>query len=240
MLRIACYKTEIAERWGECMPPRTKYTKAEIVNAAYELTREKGIDAVVAREVGKRLNTSASPIFTVWNSMEELKAEVRELAKQKYRKYMEGIFDYTPSFKEFGMRWVAFAAEEPNLYRLLFLSRQETHSPFLRIKTEFENILSPLVEEIQAIFALSKADAENLLNQMILFANGIAAFVITDPDSISKEDVSRSLSQVCIGIVLSAQIRDGTFLLPQAKTMADSCVSGIIPQKKKNQHDPEA
>ena len=51
------------------MPPKPKYTKEEIVNAAFELTREKGIDMVAAREVGKRLNTSPSPIFTVWNSM---------------------------------------------------------------------------------------------------------------------------------------------------------------------------
>ena len=34
------------------MPPRPKYTKEEIVDAAFELTREKGIDSVVAREVG--------------------------------------------------------------------------------------------------------------------------------------------------------------------------------------------
>ena len=46
------------------MPPKPKYTKEEIVAAAYEITREKGIDAVVAREVGRRLNTSSSPIFT--------------------------------------------------------------------------------------------------------------------------------------------------------------------------------
>ena len=39
------------------MPPRPKYTREEIIRAAYELTREKGIDAVAAREVGKRLNT---------------------------------------------------------------------------------------------------------------------------------------------------------------------------------------
>ena len=101
------------------MPPKPKYTKEEIVAAAFELTREKGIDAVVAREVGKRLDTSSSPIFTIWNSMDELRAEVRELAKEKYIQYMDGIFDYTPSFKEFGMRCVRFAADEPNLFRLL-------------------------------------------------------------------------------------------------------------------------
>ena len=43
------------------MPPKPKYTKEEIVNAAYELTREKGIDAVVAREVGKRLHLRKTP-----------------------------------------------------------------------------------------------------------------------------------------------------------------------------------
>lgn len=214
------------------MPPRPKYTKEEIVDAAYELTREKGIDAVVAREVGKRLHTSASPIFTVWNSMEELKEEVWKLAKQKYQEYMEDIFDYTPSFKEFGMRWVGFAAEETNLYRLLFLSRRDTHTPYVRFREEFGSILIPLVEEIMKTFGLCKGDAEDLLNQMILFANGIAAFTITNPDSFSKEAVSYSLSQVCIGIVVTDKLRDGTLEMPMAKAMAESCVSGVMPQKK--------
>lgn len=214
------------------MPPKPKYTKEEIVNAAYELTREKGIDAVVAREVGKRLNTSSSPIFTVWNSMDELKEEVRKLAKQKYQAYMADIFDYSPSFKEFGMRWVGFAAEEPNLYRLLFLSQGNEHSPYIRFKQEFESIINPLVEEIMKTFGLSEGNAEKLLNRMLIFANGIAAFVITDKDSFSKEAVSHDLSQVCIGIVITDKLRDGTMDISAAKKMAESSVSGITPQKK--------
>lgn len=214
------------------MPPKPKYTKEEIVNAAYELTREKGIDAVVAREVGKRLNTSSSPIFTVWNSMEELREEVWKLAKQKYQEYMEGIFEYTPAFKEFGMRWVGFAAEEPNLYRLLFLSRRDTHNPFVRFRQDFENIIIPLVEEIRKTFELSREDAEDLLNQMITFSNGIAAFAITDADSFSREAVSDSLSQVCIGIVITDKLRDGTMEMSVAKKMADSCLQSVMPRKK--------
>ena len=213
------------------MPPKPKYTKEEIVNAAYELTREKGIDAVVAREVGKRLNISSSPIFTVWNSMDELKEEVRKLAKQKYQAYMADIFDYSPAFKEFGMRWVGFAAEEPNLYRLLFLSQANEHSPYIRFKQEFESIINPLVEEIIKTFGLSQAYAEELLNLMIIFANGIAAFVITDKDSFSEEAVSRDISQVCIGIVITDKLRDGAMDMSAAKKMAESSVSGITPKK---------
>ena len=214
------------------MPPKPKYTKEEIVNAAYEVTREKGVDAVVAREVGKRLNTSASPIFTVWNSMEELREEVWKLAKQKYQEYMADIFDYTPAFKEFGMRWVSFAAAEPNLYRLLFLSQWDEHSPYLRFKHDFESILTPLVDEIMKTFGLSANDAEDLLKQMIIFANGIAAFIITDTNSFSLEAVSQDLSQVCIGIVLTDKLRDGTIDMTTARKMLDSCVRGIAPQKK--------
>lgn len=214
------------------MPPKPKFTKEEIVNVAFELTREKGIDAVVAREVGKRLNTSSSPIFTIWNSMEELKAEVRLLARQKYRQYMEDIFEYSPAFKELGMRCVRFAAEEPNLYRLLFLSQRDEHSPYIRFKEEVGSIFVPLVKEIRKTFQISEEDAEDLLHQMIIFANGIATYVITDADSFSQEEVSRHLSRVCIGIVLADKLRDGTMDLPTAKAMTDTYVLETMPSKR--------
>ena len=214
------------------MPPKPKYTKEEIVAAAYEITRQKGIDAVVAREVGKCLNTSSSPIFTIWSSMEELREEVRSLAKEKYREYMADIFDYSPSFKEFGMRCVSFAAEEPNLFRLLFLTKGKEHSPYARFKQEFEGIFIPLVEEIMNQFELSKPDAENLLNEMIIFANGISAYVITDKSSLSKEAVSRHLSRVCIGIVITDKLRDGSLNLETAQEMLNSYDFAILPQKK--------
>ncbi|MEE0896541.1 MAG: helix-turn-helix domain-containing protein [Acutalibacteraceae bacterium] len=214
------------------MPPKPKYTKEEIVAAAFELTREKGIDAVVAREVGKRLDTSSSPIFTIWNSMDELRAEVRELAKEKYIQYMDGIFDYTPSFKEFGMRCVRFAADEPNLFRLLFLTKQEEHSPYTRFKQDFEGIFTSLMAEIENQFNLSKSQADELLSQMIIFANGIAAYMITDANSFSKESVSYRISQVCIGIVLTDKLRDGSMDLPTAEELINSHDFATLPQKK--------
>ena len=40
----------ITNRKGRIMPPKAKYTREEIVQKAFEMTREKGIEAVVARE----------------------------------------------------------------------------------------------------------------------------------------------------------------------------------------------
>ena len=46
----------IKERYR--MPPKPKYTREEIVNAAFEMTREGGIQSVVARELGKKLGNA--------------------------------------------------------------------------------------------------------------------------------------------------------------------------------------
>ena len=69
------------------MPPRPKCTKEEIVKAAFEMTREKGIEAVAARELGKRLGTSATPIFTHFRNMHEVELEVRKLAMREFEEY---------------------------------------------------------------------------------------------------------------------------------------------------------
>ena len=54
------------------MPPKPKCTKEEVIQAAFVIARERGIEAVAARELGKRLGTSATPIFTLFKNMKEV------------------------------------------------------------------------------------------------------------------------------------------------------------------------
>lgn len=213
------------------MPPKPKYSKEEIVQAAFELTRQKGISAVVAREVGACLGTSVSPIFTVFDSMDELKAEVYQLAKESFRLHMEGIFDYEPAFKEFGLRWIRFADAEPNLYRLLFWDASE-NSPYMHMQQDFSALLDNLIENIMTVFELSREHAEALLDRMFVVANGYASFAITDAGDFSEDQISRSISQICIGLVLVFQLQQDTFALPMATAMAKSCETATIPVKK--------
>ena len=58
------------------MPPKVKFTSDKIIEAAVKITRAKGIDAVTAREVGKVLGASSRPIFTYFDTVEDLKKEV--------------------------------------------------------------------------------------------------------------------------------------------------------------------
>ena len=71
------------------LPPKPKFTKDEITNAALTVAREKGIGAVSAREVAVVLGTSTRPIFTYYHTMDELKKEVRLFAENIFRQYVE-------------------------------------------------------------------------------------------------------------------------------------------------------
>ena len=85
------------------MPPKPKFTREEIVAAALSLLREQGESALTAREIGKRLGTSSSPIFTTFKDMEELKAAVQLEAKAVFDRYMEVAKTFFPSYKKRGM-----------------------------------------------------------------------------------------------------------------------------------------
>ena len=86
------------------MPPKARFTREKIEDAAYQLTREKGLEAVAAREVAKSMGMTVTPIFTYFAGMDELKSCVKDRARREFVDYLRGSLDYFPAFKEFGMR----------------------------------------------------------------------------------------------------------------------------------------
>ena len=54
------------------MPPKAKFTRTEIVDTALQ----------IVRELGRRLKSSACPVFTVFANMEEVHGEVIRGAKK--------------------------------------------------------------------------------------------------------------------------------------------------------------
>ena len=96
------------------MPPKFKYTKEEIVSAAMALVREGGMEALTARALGERLGTSAKPIFTQFQNMEELERAVLQEASKRYTEILteEMTSGKYPPYKGSGMGYIRFAREE--------------------------------------------------------------------------------------------------------------------------------
>ncbi len=45
------------------MPPKPKFTRKEILQAAIDITRKEGFNSISARVLGKKLGSSSKPIF---------------------------------------------------------------------------------------------------------------------------------------------------------------------------------
>ncbi len=90
------------------MPPRVKFSREEIVQAALDVAREKGADAMTTRDIAARLGVSTQPIFTYSRSMAEVRAAVHAAAETFYQKYAaEGLAEEIP-FLGYGMRHIRF------------------------------------------------------------------------------------------------------------------------------------
>ena len=97
------------------MPPKARVTREKIEEAAYLLAKKNGMEAVAAREVAKAMNMTVNPIFPYFSGMEELKLTIRDRVRREFTAYLQESLDYTPAFLEFAMRWIRYAAENPNL-----------------------------------------------------------------------------------------------------------------------------
>ena len=103
------------------MPPKAKFTRQEIIDAAVDIARRAPLEAVTAQELASVLGTSTRPVFTYFRTLEEVRAAVVEEAGKIYGQYVERGLSMNPPFKGYGMETIRFAREEPNLFRLLFL-----------------------------------------------------------------------------------------------------------------------
>ena len=127
------------------MPPKVKFQKAEIAQAALRVARAKGIEAVTAREVAVELGVSTRPIFTYYETMDQLRRDVFALAKVQYQAYIErGLTEPIP-FQGAGRAYIRFAKEEPELYKLLFLTRSggAPHAPLRAARCLSRALLRP-------------------------------------------------------------------------------------------------
>ncbi len=88
------------------MPPKPKYTKEQIIDTALVIVSKKGMQALTARELGNALNISASPIFTVFDSMQEVQDAVKEAAMRCFEGYVHKAEREMPLFKQIGMQMI--------------------------------------------------------------------------------------------------------------------------------------
>ena len=191
------------------MPPKPKLTKDEIAAMALTLIREEGVEALTARELGKRLGVSSTPIFTVFRNMDEVKQAARELCFTEFEEQFSDLESYTPAFKRVGMLTVQFAVQEPELFKLLFMQAHAEQQSFENTFHDLGNVGKTCLQMIQRDYELSEADAKRLFEAMWLYTFGVGAMCAMKVCHFSEEETALRLGQAFAGTI--AIIKSGKY-----------------------------
>lgn len=177
------------------MPPKPKFTREEIVNAALSIVSERGVDALTARELGERLGSSARPIFTVFKNMEEVQAEVRAAAMRCFEAFAPAdAGGDMPLFKQVGMRMVRFGLQEPKLYQLLFMQENRRAESFDDVFGALGTTADLCIDVLCRDYALNRAEARALFEAVWICTFGMGALCATGVCRFSEERLSRMLT----------------------------------------------
>ena len=177
------------------MPPKAKFTKEQITKAALGVVSEKGVQALTAKELGAALGTSTTPIFTVFNSMQEVQDAVMLAAMERFEEYAHKAAHLGPVFKQIGMQMILFAKEEPKLYQLIFMSSISEAQTFDDIYAHLGSLADECLNVLQKDYDLSKADAKTLFEHVWIHTFGIGALCATGVCDFSHEQIAQMLTQ---------------------------------------------
>ena len=179
------------------MPPKFKFTKDEITDAALNIVRKNGMNALTARALAAHLDCSVKPVFGLFKNMDEVHAQVLLSAQKLYDSYLKedmekGIY---PRYKASGMAYIRFAREEKELFKLLFMRDRSNEN-----KEENREEIRPLIEMIKQNLGLNEEDAYLFHLENWIYVHGIATMIATSYLDWDDEFVSKALTDEYTGL----------------------------------------
>lgn len=184
--------------------PTQKITRDMVIDAAFVIAREEGVEQVLVKNLARRLGCSVQPIYSYCESMDGLRQALVERTGQHLREYVAARIDPQDYFRSTGFAHLSFAKEEPQLYKLYFLrKRPDFHS----VQDIYEKECSPQAAEyLSAALHISLKQARALHLHMTLYSVGISAILATSQSDIPIEELTAQLDMAYSAF--TAQIKE--------------------------------
>lgn len=154
------------------MPPKIIFSRDDVVNAAFDIVRKSGLRDFTARRIAECLNSSTAPVYSYFNSMDELRQEVMKMGEKLVLDYT--MRPYTKSvFLNMGTGLILFANENRELFRVLMLDNSESRD----LLEDFMDTLEEELRRDELISLLPQKERRDIMTRMGIFAHGYASLV---------------------------------------------------------------
>lgn len=157
------------------MPPTVRFTRDAVLNAACQLMRRKGIEALNARAIAKELGGSTQPIFRLFTNMEDLHRELILYVTRQFQAHAEADMAQSDSpYIQLCTTYLLYGRDEPELFKLLFMRDRVSEGQYSD-QTNFDLVFNILKKETP----LDDETALRFFERTWLFIHGLAVCVAT-------------------------------------------------------------
>lgn len=195
------------------MSTSIKISKEMILDAAFSIVRESGMEGLSNRELAKKLNCSIRPIYYQFESAEKMQKELySKIEKYFYKFLMDNMIDDIPKYKQVGINYIKFAKKEKKLFQILFVNETNL-TPDAFVSKDGEDY-KELEKLIRLSTNLNDDDIKSFHTKMWIFSHGIATLVANDTINLTDEQISELLSYEFQALMLLDENPNNKWVLP--------------------------
>lgn len=191
------------------MGPKVKFTREQIIEAAFEIARTEGIDGITMRKVAEKMGSSVAPIYVNFENVDELNEALMERIISISRQLLMEEDTGNP-FGDMGNASLRFAMEYSVIFRDL-VAKGDKH-----MQGYDEKMMPVLIEEMQKdpeLEGFTVDELKTILLKMRVFQLGLSMMAANSllPKEYKKQDVMDILSSAADDVILSAKLRKGLY-----------------------------
>ncbi|MBP9996319.1 MAG: TetR/AcrR family transcriptional regulator [Lachnospiraceae bacterium] len=159
------------------MARKETITKQYLIDTAFLMAKQEGIENVTARKLAAKAGCSTQPIFRLYENMDDLWKEIFTKAVAFFEFFYDKCSkDSKEPFVDLGMGYIKFSRENPQLFKMLFLSENRYDVSMYEILNGNGGIVA---EQMNKAKASGCANPGDLFTKMWMFIHGAACMCIT-------------------------------------------------------------
>ncbi len=184
------------------MGPKVKFTKEQVINAAFEIAKSEGIDSVTMKKIAQKMGSSVAPIYVNFKNVNEL---TEALINRIFSISQQLLIEESTGnpFYDIGRASLRFADEYKVLFRDMIMKSNG-------YKKSYDEKMTPvLIDEMKKdpeLKDFTDEELKTILLKVSVFQMGLSVMVANGliPEECRKQDLMDILSSATDDIILSA------------------------------------
>lgn len=167
--------------------PKQRITKDMVVDAAFQIARQGGMEAVLVKSIAEKLGCSVQPIYSYCKNMDGLREEVGCRARTFLQAYIAAHIDKDDLFRSTGRAYLQLAGEEPQILKIFLMQKRRNISSLEDI---YETETDPrVVQAIAKELEIPVETARQLHLHMLIYTNGLGTIFSVSSPGIPIEEI---------------------------------------------------